>query len=74
MHQLGLRALKGLLSCIMSLVLTFLRATNQTKALTLVGTFEFHTNFARRKISESEGVDNERKKDLTEKTPEEERV
>ena len=62
MHQPGLRALKGLFNCSMSLVFTFLCATNQAKALTLEGTFVFHKKLAGEKGIESEKLDKAKKK------------
>ena len=55
----------------MSLVFTFLCATNQTKDFTLKGTWEFQTNLEGKTWGDPENWDNARKKDLTEKSPEE---
>ena len=55
----------------MSLVFTFLCATNQTKDFTLKGTWEFQTNFEGKFWGDPEDWDNARKNDLTEKSPEE---
>ena len=57
----------------MSLVFTFLYATNQTKYFTLKGTWEFHTNLKEKTGGEPEKWDKARKKDLTEKSPEEDK-
>ena len=76
MHNLqisGLRALWGLLNYSKSLVFTFLYATNQTKDLTLKGTWEFQTNLVGKTGGESEQWDKARKKDLTVKSPEEDK-
>ena len=55
----------------MSLVFTFLCATNQIKDFTLKGTWEFQTNLEGKTWGDPENWDNGRKKDLTEKSPEE---
>ena len=57
----------------MSLVFTFLCATNQTKDFTLKRTWEFHTNLEGKTEGEPENWDKVRKKDLTEKNPEEDK-
>ena len=57
MHQSGLRALNGLLSCSMSLVFTFLCVTKQAKALTLDETLDFHKNLVVWKEIESDKLD-----------------
>ena len=69
----GLRALWGLLNCSKSLVFTFLCATNQTKDLTLKGTWEFQTNLVGKTEGESGQWDKARKKDLTIKSSEEDK-
>ena len=74
MHSLqmsGLRALWGLLNCSKSLVFTFLCATSQAKALTLKGTWEFHTNLVGKSGDKSGIWDKVIKKDLTMNNPEE---
>ena len=50
----GLRDLYGLLNCSMSLVFTFLCTTNQAKARTFKGAFDFQTNLAKRYKNELE--------------------
>ena len=65
----GLRALWGLLNCSKSLVFTFLCATSQTKALTLKGTWDFHTNLVGKNGDESDIWDKAGKKDLTVNNP-----
>ena len=73
MHNLQmseLRALWGLLNCSKSLVFTFLCTTNQTKDLTLKGTWEFQINLVGKTGGEPENWDKARKKDLTVKSPE----
>ena len=76
MHNLqmsGLRALRGLLNCSKSLVFTFLCATSQTKALTLKGTWQFHTNLVR-KNGDKPGIwDKAIKKNLTVNNPEDDK-
>ena len=57
----------------MSLEFTFLCATNQTKDLTLKGTWEFQTNLVGKDGGEPKNWDKARKKDLTEKSPEEDK-
>ena len=54
----------------MSLVFIFLCATNQTKDFTLKGTWEFQTNLEGKTEGEPENWDKARKKNLTEKGPE----
>ena len=66
----GLRALWGLLNCSKSLVFTFLCATSQTKALTLKGTWDFHTNLVGKNGDESGIWDKVVKKDLIVNNPE----
>ena len=58
----------------MSLVFTFLYATNQAKALTLEGTFDFHKKLAGQKGTELEMMDKVEKTDLTEKIPKEDDI
>ena len=72
MHQSRLRALNDLLNCSMSLVCTFLCATNQAKAMILEETLDFHKNFAGWKGTEFHKLNKANKKDFTENTPEEE--
>ena len=64
MHQSGLRVLKGLLNCSMSLVFTFVYVTNYAKALTLEGTFDFHKKLAWWKVTKFETLDKAGKKDF----------
>ena len=71
MHQSGLRALKGLLNCSMSLVFTFLCATNHAKALTLEGTLDLHKKLVGQNITEYDKTDKAQKNNFTEKTPKE---
>ena len=52
----------------MSLVFTFLWATNQTKDLILKGTWEFQTNLVGKTEGKPENWDKARKKDLTVKS------
>ena len=76
MHNLqmsGLRALWGLLNCSKSLVFTFLYATSQTKALTLKGTWKFHTNLVGENGDKSGIWDKAIKKDLIVNNPEEDK-
>ena len=76
MHNLqmsGLRALWGLLNCSKSLVFAFLCATSQAKALTLKGTWEFHTNLVGKNGDKSGIWDKAIKKDLTVNNPEEDK-
>ena len=62
--NVGTKCFVGLLNCSKSLVLTFLWATNQTKDLTLKGTWEFQTNLVGKAGGESEYWDKARKKDF----------
>ena len=63
----------GIFNCNMSLVFTFLYATNQAKDLTLKGTWDFQMKLARKAGDESERWDKTKKKDLTVNNPEEDR-
>ena len=56
------RTLKGLLNCNISLIFTFLWATNQAKALTLEETFEFYKKLAGWKGIEFEALAKAEKK------------
>ena len=49
----------------MSLVFTFLCATNHVKALTLDETLDFHTNLAGKKGTNTDYLDKAKKKDFT---------
>ena len=69
----GLRALWGLLNCSKSLVFAFLCATSQTKALTLKGTWEFHTNLVEKSGDKSDIWEKAIKKDLIVNNPEEDK-
>ena len=70
LQMLGLRTLWGFLNCSKSLVFTFLCTTSQTKALTLKGTWGFHTNLVGKNGDESGIWDKAVKKDLTVNNPE----
>ena len=61
------------LNCSKSLVFTFLCATNQTKDLTLKGTWEFHTNLVGKCGEKSSIWDKAKKKDLTVNNPDEDK-
>ena len=54
----------------MLLVFTFLCATNQAKALTFEGAFDFHRNLAERNKIGFEKLDKAKKKDFTVNKPE----
>ena len=71
MHQSGQGALKGLLNCSMSLVFTFLCATNQVKTMTLEGTLDFHKKLAGWKGIVFDKMVKAKRKDLTENILEE---
>ena len=57
----------------MPLVFTILCATNQARALTFEGTFDFHKNLTRRNKTGFEKLDTANKKDLTINKPEEDK-
>ena len=57
--------MNGLLNCSMSLVFTFLCATNQARALTFERAFDLHKNLVRRNKA--------KKKDLTVNKPKEDK-
>ena len=58
----------------MSLVFTFLNATNQAKAMTLEGALDFHKNLARWNGIESDKLVKAKKNDFTKNTPKEEGI
>ena len=57
----------------MSLVFTFLCATNQAKVLTFEGAFDLHKHLARRNKIRFEKLDKAKKKDLTVNKPKEDK-
>ena len=57
----------------MSLVFTFLCATNQARALTFERAFDLHKNLVRRNKMGFEGLDKAKKKDLTVNKPKEDK-
>ena len=63
----------GLLNSSKSLVFTFLCATNQTKDLTLKGTWDFQTKLVEKTGDELERWDKARKKDLIVNNPAEDK-
>ena len=64
MHQWELRDLWGLLNCSLSLVFAFSCTTNQAKALTFEGAFDFQTNLAKRNKIGFQELDKAKKKKL----------
>ena len=73
MLQLGIRDLYCFLNCSMSLMFTFLCATNHVKALSLDENSDFHTNLARNNGTRIDKLDKAKKKDFIKNKPEEER-
>ena len=57
----------------MSLVFTFLCATNQAKVLTFEEAFDLHKNLVKRNKIRFEKLDKAKKKDLTVKKPKEDK-